>query len=314
VSHEPEVDLSRARRFIDERFPDLRGLGVEHLGSGWDFDVYVTAGFVFRFPRNALAAESIAAEVALLPQLARHLPTRLPVPERVATLDPPPRGVGSATPDPPRALPWQCAGHAFIPGVPVYDAFLGAEQQGDLAVRLANFLRALHGIPPASLSPGVGPDPLGRLDEPRRGRATRELLFAWRRDGVRPRDVAAGLFRVLDSWPGPPNHAPGVVVHADLHGRNLLVTPDGRLSGVIDWVDVHLGYAETDLSTAFEVLPAAQRTSFFLTYGAVAPAVYTRARWRAIDHLVRTFASSIERRDESFARACREALVETSRD
>jgi aminoglycoside phosphotransferase (APT) family kinase protein len=157
VSHEPEVDLSRARRFLEQRFPDLGGLGVEHLGSGWDFVVYATGGFVFRFPRNAVAAESIATELALLPQLVRSLPTRLPVPELVASFDPSPDRVH-----------WKCAGHAFIPGVPVYDAFLEADQLGDLSVRLANFVRALHAIPAASLSPGVGPDTLGRLDEPRR--------------------------------------------------------------------------------------------------------------------------------------------------
>jgi aminoglycoside phosphotransferase (APT) family kinase protein len=309
VSHEPEVDLSRARRFLDDRFPHVRGLGVEHLGSGWDFDVYATAGFVFRFPRNAVAAESLSTEVELLPQLARHLPTRLPVPELVATFDPSPRGVDAA-----RLPPWKCAGHAFIPGIPVYDAFLEAEQLDDLAVRLANFVRALHAIDPTSLSRGVAPDTLGRLDEPRRSRATRELLFTWRRDGVLPLDVVARLFGVLDSWPGPPDSAPSHVVHADLHGRNLLVTPDGRLSGVLDWVDVHLGHAETDLSTAFEVLPASRRQGFFLTYGAVPAQVYARARWRAIDHLARTFAGSVERRDEALARACRDALVETSRD
>ena len=292
------VDLTRLRKFLEERWPDLRGEAVNVLGSGWDHDVIAAAGMVFRFPKNQAAAESIELEMTLLPQLAPSLPTRLPVPVR-ATLFEPSRG-------------WKCVAHAFVPGIPLYDAALDIELFPDFAVRLANFVKNLHQLTPNSLSCVLPGDSLGRLDESKRGRGTREQLFQWKRDGVFSSEVVSRLFRVLDRWPGPPATAADALIHGDLHGRNLLVTPEGRLSGVLDWVDVHVGHRETDLSTAFEVLPAANVEAFFAAYGPVSAEAFSRAHWRAIDHLTRAFAGAIEKRDEVFARATRDALIETS--
>jgi aminoglycoside phosphotransferase (APT) family kinase protein len=210
------------------------------------------------------------------------------------------------------SLGWKCVAHAFVPGIPLYDAALDADLLPDFAVRLGNFVKNLHQVAPSSLGCQLPSDPLGRLDETRRGRGTREQLFQWKHDGVLSGAVISRLFRVLDRWPGPPTSAADVLIHGDLHGRNLLVTADGRLSGVLDWVDVHVGHRETDLSTAFEVLPAANVEGFFSAYGPVDADAFSRAHWRAIDHLTRTFAGAIEKRDEAFARATRDALIETS--
>ncbi len=294
-------DLTRARRFIEASWPDLRGEGLTHLGTGWDHDVFACAGFVFRFPKNQAAADAIGLEVKLLPLIAPRLPTRLPVPVRLARLDE--RG-------------WACVAHEFIPGVPICDAGLDPEMIPDLAVRLANFVRSLHelDLSTGAVTANIPGDTLGRLDERRRGHATREQLFEWRRAGVLSETVTSRLFAILDRWPGPPETPPETLIHGDLHSRNLLVTPDGRLSGVLDWVDAHRGHPETDLATAFEILPAGERQTFFYTYGPIEPATLLRAGWRAIDHLTRAFAGAIERRDETFARASREALIETSKE
>lgn len=297
----PALDLTRARRFIEEHWPDLRGEGVFHLGAGWDHDVFACAGLVFRFPKNRAAADAIGLEVKLLPFIAGCVPTRVPVPVRTC------RGADGG---------WGSVGHEFIPGVPICDAGLDAEVARDLAVRLANFVRSLHEIEleASGVVHDIPGDTLGRLDEARRGHATREQLFEWKREGVLSDTVVSRLFAILDRWPGPPRTEPRTLIHGDLHSRNLLVTPDGRLSGVLDWVDVHRGHPETDLATAFEVLPAGVRETFFDTYGPVAEETLLRAGWRAIDHLTRAFAGSIERRDESFARASRDALIETSKE
>ena len=207
---------------------------------------------------------------------------------------------------------WRFLGHRFIPGVTVCDAELCDEDRAALAPRLANFVRVLHAVPIDSAPIPLPPDELGRLDVTRRGRSTRNELARWQREGLLPYDVVVRLFRRLDDWPGAPDAEALVVVHADLHSRNLLVTPDGRLSGVIDWVDVHRGNRAVDLATAYKVLAPSARETFFATYGGVDADTRARARFRAIDHSTRTLAGAVERRDEAFARVSKRALIEAA--
>ena len=194
----------------------------------------------------------------------------------------------------------------------VCDAELDDDERAALAPRLANFVRVLHALPIAEVPVPLPPDELGRLDVERRGRSTRSELARWQRDGLLPYDVVVRLFRKLDEWPGPPDTEPLVIVHADLHSRNLLVTPDGRLSGVIDWVDVHRGNRAVDLATAYKVLPPHARETFFTTYGSADGPDRARARFRAIDHSTRTLVGAIARRDEAFARVSKRALIEAA--
>jgi aminoglycoside phosphotransferase (APT) family kinase protein len=114
---------------------------------------------------------------------------------------------------------------------------------------------------------------------------------------------------VLSSAPSAPRHA-NVIVHGDLHPRNLLVADTGTLAGVIDWVDLHRGDRAVDLATAFETLPRRARDDFFVTYGTVDEATRWRAWWRAVDHSVRALSGAIERGDLVFARIVRHALLE----
>lgn len=296
---DPTLDLRSARILIERACPDIRATELSHLGRGWDHDVYVCESRVFRFPRNDAAARSIARELVALPFLAPLVPAAIPVPEWSSTETRPDGAV----------LPY--AAHRFIPGVTLCDSELEPETMLGFAPRLANFVRALHAIPPASVPKALPKDELGRLDVERRGRSTREQLFKWKRDGMLPADTVVRLFHALDAWPGPPPaDEPLTLIHADLHARNLLVTQEGRLSGVLDWVDLHVGHRAVDLATAFEVLPSSARPAFFATYGSVDESTLARARWRAIDHAVRTLAGSIDRRDEGFARFTQRALLD----
>lgn len=308
---DPTTDLRTARILIERACPDLRATELDRLGAGWDHDVWVCEGRVFRFPRNDAAAASIERELTLLPWLAARLPTAIPVPE----------WSGQHVTKDGRSMRY--AAHRFVPGTPLCDMDRSDEEREAIAPRLANFARALHAIDPSALPLALPPDELGRLDVERRGRSTREQLFKWKREGLLPAETVVRLFHALDAWPGaPPAEEPRVPVHADLHARNLLVMPrwgagaaqaaggECRLSGVLDWVDLHLGHRAVDLATAFEVLPPRARGVFFGTYGAVDEATVRRARWRAVDHATRTLAGSIDRRDELFVRWTQRALVE----
>jgi len=295
---DPTVDPVRARTLIEEACPELRPAEPGHLGRGWDHDVYTSDGRVFRFPRHQASADALELEMRVLPWLAPQLPTAIPIPLWRGSLD--------------RDKGWSFVGHRFIPGTTVCDAELCEDARALLAPRLANFVRALHQVSVDGAPAALPMDELGRLDAEKRSRSTRSELAGWQREGLLPYDTVVGLFRKLDDWPGPAVDEPLVVVHADLHGRNLLVTPDGRLSGVIDWVDIHRGNRAVDLATAYIVLPPRARETFFKTYGGVDSRTLLRARFRAIDHSTRTLAGAIERRDEAFVRASQRALIESA--
>jgi aminoglycoside phosphotransferase (APT) family kinase protein len=81
------------------------------------------------------------------------------------------------------------------------------------------------------------------------------------------------------SWSGPV-----CWVHGDLYARHLLVDESHRISGIIDWGDVHLGDPALDLSIAFSFLPPSGRDVFRNKYGTIDDATWDRARFRALHY------------------------------
>lgn len=53
-----------------------------------------------------------------------------------------------------------------------------------------------------------------------------------------------------------------ILIHGDLHFKNMLVDETGKLSGIIDWGDVSIGHPACDLSIAYSFLPPASREGF----------------------------------------------------
>jgi aminoglycoside phosphotransferase (APT) family kinase protein len=294
---DPTVSPERAAALIERSFPALAPVQLEHLGRGWDHEVLLANGaWVFRFPRNGAAALALESELPLLPWLAPRLPLPIPVPVFAGGFD--------------EAEGTRFVGHRLIAGTSVLDAGLGEEARGALAPALARFVRALHSIRPADAPSKPPPDVLGRMDAAKRMPIAQERLATLGRDGVLPEDLVARLSRFIDEPWQPLAPKDMVLVHADLHGRNLLVGEDGALSGVIDWTDLHEGDRAVDLASAFEVLPPRAREAFFRDYGEIDAPALVRARWRAITHMTGGLVGSLARGDEVFVRAARQALVE----
>jgi aminoglycoside phosphotransferase (APT) family kinase protein len=74
------------------------------------------------------------------------------------------------------------------------------------------------------------------------------------------------------------------LVHGDLYSRHLILDDDSKLTGIIDWGDVHIGDRATDLMIAFTILPPNARRAFFEIYGEVHPLTLELARFRAVNH------------------------------
>jgi aminoglycoside phosphotransferase (APT) family kinase protein len=257
---ERTVDPDLARQLLREQFPDLASLPIVLLGSGWDNTVFTVGGdWIFRFPRREVVLPGFRLEIEYLPRLAPLLPVPIPVPERIG--------------EPSDAFPWPFFGARFLPGVELCQAADTPREQ--LAVELARFLRTLHG---PELLESVGA----------------ELPENWTRRADMERRVPYVLEKLAELdrlWPAPahvrplvesartlPPPEPRAVCHGDLHFRHVLVDGGGRMSGVIDWIDLCRGEPALDLQLVWMALPPGARELFYAEYGAVDDETLLRAR------------------------------------
>ncbi len=191
--------------------------GARVVDTGWDFVVVDTGEWVFRVPRRDAVAAQLRVERRLLALLAPRLPVAVPE----------------------MSLHWLDDGtpYALYRRLPGEGA--ACSDARTIGTDVAALLTALHGIEPADgLVLGLAAP--GRLDlDVLADRATAEVvpLLPWAAIGA-----LHEAFAVLRE-PVPRE----VVVHADLGESNLLFD-GGRLCGVIDWTDAHVGDPALDLS------------------------------------------------------------------
>jgi aminoglycoside phosphotransferase (APT) family kinase protein len=275
---EREVTAELALSLVREQFPELGAGGIQPFGSGWDNTAYLLDGdIVFRFPRKQSTVALLERETRVLPRLAGWLP--LDVPE--------PRWTGRPT----ERFPWPFAGYRRLPGVAADAANLSGEERMAAAAPLGAFLAALHAVPAEGLD--LPRDEVGRTAfAPRMPEL--ETRLAHLREHGRIGDSAPWLRLFEGGLPGPPP-APAVV-HGDLYARHLLVDDGRRVSGVIDWGDLHAGDPALDLSIAYGFLPPRAREAFLRAYGPVDARARRTARLRAAFHsaALAWFADSIQ--------------------
>ncbi|TYK43434.1 phosphotransferase [Actinomadura decatromicini] len=253
---EREVTAATAAALIADRFPELRGAAVERLATGWDNTVFRVGGaWAFRFPRRRIAVPGVEREIAALPVLAPRLPLPVPVPRFAA--------------GPSAGFPWPFWGGRLIEGREFADVRPPDAERGALAAEIGAFLRALHD--PALVreaGQGLPLDPMRRADPALRAERTFPCLDALAALGAWDRDPAVEAFLAAARDRRPPDGGP-VVVHGDLHVRHLLLGPDGRAAGIIDWGDVCLADPAVDLSLAYAGFGGDARAAFLAAYGPV---------------------------------------------
>jgi aminoglycoside phosphotransferase (APT) family kinase protein len=265
---EIEVTPALASQLIAVQFPELAGQAVRPFGEGWDNRAFLVGeDLVFRFPQRSFASRFMDNEIRVLPLLAPHL--SLPIPHPIYL------GQPAGT------YPFAFAGYRLIKGTTASHVPLTDSQRSGNATRLGGFLRELHNVPvPEEVTAWVPRDEIGRTDLLRRLSVLEDRL-----EQIRPRvgfnlDPILSLAKDLASTPaywGLPRW-----IHGDLYPRHILIDRDGRLCGVIDWGDTHLGDPALDLSIAFTFLPAAAHRSFQEAYGLIDGATWRRAHFRAV--------------------------------
>ncbi|GAB3548883.1 aminoglycoside phosphotransferase family protein [Arthrobacter tumbae] len=256
-----EVDVTSAlvMRLLADQHPDLAHLPLVEVAHGWDNVIFrLGDDLAVRLPRRQAAAELIRNEQHWLPELSPGLATVMPVPVRTGT--------------PSSYFPWYWTITRWLDGTLAAD--VEPARRSAAATDLAQFVLAFHRAAPADA-------PQNRV---------RGVPLSTRSAAVEERIAAAGLSRELldlwrilrdqPGWTGPP-----LWLHGDLHAANLVLNPQGRLAGVLDFGDLTSGDPATDLAAAWLVFNRTGRRTFIGTVTRERPvdaATWQRARGWAL--------------------------------
>jgi aminoglycoside phosphotransferase (APT) family kinase protein len=261
---EIEVDAALVQCLLEEQFPELAKLPVRLLGAGWDNTVFVVGEdeWVFRFPRREIVLTGFRLEIGYLPRLAPLLPLAIPVPEHIGV--------------PSDGFPWPFFGARFIQGAELCDT--SPSSAVELASQLGQFLKTLHGAEVMDALGAELPDNWTRradmeLRVPMISEKLSQLAELW--------SAPANVHAFLDEARSLPPPDPRAVCHGDMHFRHVLVD-DGRVTGVIDWIDLCRGDPALDLQLVWSALPPDARPAFFAEYGDVDDETMLRARVVAV--------------------------------
>lgn len=263
---EREVSAEFAAKLVTEQFPDLANASIERIGAGWDNVAFLfNDQWLFRFPARQIAVECLQNELFLLPKIAHQVTSSIPVPSYI----------GQATEE----YDWPFYAYKILPGVEAAQTQLPAELLPALAIDLACFLKSLHQIETQSLKDqGAPSDRHNRTDVSKMIKLANTRINKLTELGL----IENGI-EILELVNNTPLYQPcgESVVHGDLHIRHILLT-DGKISGVIDWGDCHIGDPSIDLLIAFSLFDATNRALFFQEYGPVSDASLSIARLRSI--------------------------------
>ena len=241
--HDDEVDIDEplVRGLLAAQAPEWAGLPLRPVEPAGTDNVMVRLGedLVVRLPRTASAARNVDKERRVVPWLAPHLPTAVPVP------------VLSGVPQ--EGYPWAWSISPWLPGRPPSPGSADRHLAGQLA-ELVTALRSVDttGWAAEGALHSYRGDPLADRDDDTReciGRChglldTTRVTAAWERAVE------------VDEHAGPP-----VWMHADLTPGNVLVGPDG-LAAVLDWGMLALGDPAVDCLVAWTLLDATTRPAF----------------------------------------------------
>ena len=269
---EPEFDVDEqlAERLISGQFSQLAGATIARFGAGMDNVAFLVANrYVFRFPRRTIVVPLLEREERILPRIAQQLPLPIPFPQFIGKPD--------------LGYPWTFAGYERLRGTSACSLPLSRDDRTAMARPLGEFLGALHSIDlQTGIAAGLPDDELGRLDHRKRFPLAQQRFEELHSAGLIA--DASPFLQFLAAHPPAGPRERRCIVHGDLYARHLLVDRHHRLSGIIDWGDVHLGDPALDMMAAFSMLPASAYRDFKNAYGGVDDETWLLAKYRAVYH------------------------------
>ncbi|MBV1856895.1 MAG: aminoglycoside phosphotransferase family protein, partial [Nannocystaceae bacterium] len=233
----PEVrTVPRVRAALRSIAPDLADAPLRPAGVGESFEAWWIADrYIVRFAKDGAesdASDPLAAEMAVLPVIAKSVDVRIPLPVKLGQ-----------DPDTGRSVLVHEAvvGAPLLPGV--WEELTPAQRRA-LATDVGRFVCQLQAVStesatvqlPETRFHGVHHNP----------EAIERLVFS--RMSAGDIDWCKGLARDFHACPSER----WVLVHGDLYDHHLLVSDDKSLAGIIDFGDLGRGDPACDLGTLMD--------------------------------------------------------------
>ncbi|WP_166786798.1 phosphotransferase family protein [Jeotgalibacillus salarius] len=259
------VSMKKAKQKIERAFPELKPVGIKNCGTGFDHTVYeVNEEWVFRFPRRQMGFEAMRIETRMLRSLTEiEFKSEFEYPSLAYYRE-------AEDDDYPYVGFSNIRGHV-----------LTEETNTDFlhqhAVQIGTFLKKLHSLPSEKVD--ADPDHLQRLSTKLRKNHFYDI--AEQSSSVIPGVFYEKLLSYIDQLEEWENATGTTPLHGDLHPKNMIVY-NGRLAGIIDWGDAHIGHPAVDLSIAYACMTPEVRKDFFEAYGDVNQRTHELARFKAV--------------------------------
>jgi len=250
-------------KLLEEQFK-IKIENIDFIANGWDNDVYkVNNQYLFRFPRRDIANKLIEKEGNVLPIIKQYVSTPLPTPLFFG--------------NPTYYYPYRFLGYDYLDDLSI-EEISSINGIGSISV-LAAFLSQLHIVPIKKVESIVGYDDLDRLNIQKRKAVLIKNTKAIKNTGIYD---TLTLESYIDNLKDVKLSDEKVLIHGDLHIRNLLYNMDGVVSSVIDFGDLHIGHRACDISIIYSIIPSEYRNAFFEKYGDVSSATLNFAKFKAI--------------------------------
>lgn len=291
------IDARTAQLLVYEQF-NITTHQIRVLGEGFDNIVFlINEHYVFRFPRRKEAINLINLELKILPKLAGKLPFGAPNP----------RFIGTAS----KSYDAPFYGHEILAGRSGCGVSLDDQHYEQLALDLANFLKALHELDIQKLK--LEPKDLLPLHD----RLDRLQIQSWldeRFFAIKEKYGLAEYETKIQEIAAQSNSytkrlKPTVLVHGDLYHRHLLFNKHNRLAGVIDWGDSCLSDRVVDLCIVYQFLPPQYHEMFFNIYGKVTPEELAYARFLGLYYIVTMLWFGSDRKDQDLITSSLKAIA-----
>lgn len=264
------IDSSHALALVRKYFPSLEAQTISPFGYGFDNTAYlINNEYVFRFPRKTITAGLLEIEYTVLPIIAPNLSLQVPKPEwfMPTTAD----------------FCWPFMGYRQLPGITACHADLSEQERSALARPLALFLKQLHSqiiIP--ELKQILPVDLIERLDKQRLAKAiTKNLELI---ESLKLFQRSQTLQNIVDTAHTLRSPKTTTIVHGDFYVRHLLIDKKRKITGVIDWGNLHIGDPAVDIAIAHSFLPPQAHELFKAAYGLIDEETWSLARLRALHH------------------------------
>ena len=250
-------------KLLEEQFK-MKIEDICFITNGWDNDVYkINNKYLFRFPRRNIANKLIEKEGNALPIIKQYVSTPLPTPVFFGY--------------PTNYYPYRFLGYDYLDDLSVEE--IESINSIDSISVLAIFLSQLHSVPAEKVESIVGYDDLDRLNVKKRIETLIQNTNSIRNIGIYD---TSELEFYIDTLTDIKMDDEKILVHGDMHIKNLLYNIDGVVSSVIDFGDIHIGHRACDISIIYSISPKKYRNVFFEKYGDVSSAALDFAKFKAI--------------------------------